>query len=103
MSYTPKIDQLLSVATDLGFTEQDFADLALAAADQSGATLAEQTRVATTLGILMWEAREQAPSKRVLSDDLYPPGWPRCPSCGDHALDGHLTCGRIECGEAKHR
>jgi hypothetical protein len=51
MSYTPKIDKLLSVATELGFTEQDFADLALAAADQSGANLAEQVRIAEVLGL----------------------------------------------------
>jgi len=37
MSYTPKVDRLFDVAVELGFTEQDFADLALAAADQSGA------------------------------------------------------------------
>ena len=86
MSYTPKIDKLLSVATELGFDAQDFADLALAAADQSGANLAEQVRIASALGI-----------------QLYPPGWPRCPACGDHVLDGHATCGRVGCGEAERR
>ena len=35
--------------------------------------------------------------------DLYPPGWPRCPVCGDFALDGHITCGRVECDEGKQR
>jgi hypothetical protein len=55
VSYTPKIDKLLSVATELGFTEQDFADLALAAADQSGASLAEQVRIAEVLGISAWK------------------------------------------------
>ncbi len=32
----------------------------------------------------------------------YPPGWPRC-ACGFPVLDGHLTCGRQECNEAKAR
>lgn len=29
----------------------------------------------------------------------YPPGWPRCPQCDDYAMDGHITCGRVECSE----
>lgn len=33
----------------------------------------------------------------------YPCGWPLCVSCGDHALDGHLTCGRAECDEGGAR
>jgi hypothetical protein len=33
----------------------------------------------------------------------YPPNWPRCPSCGDYALDGHITCGRVECNEGEQR
>ena len=33
----------------------------------------------------------------------YPPDWPRCAACGDYALDGHVTCGRQECDEAKWR
>jgi len=32
----------------------------------------------------------------------YPPGWPTC-ACGWPVLDGHLTCGRQECDEAKAR
>jgi hypothetical protein len=60
MNYTAKIDQLLAVATQLGFTEQDFADLALAAADQSGATTTEQACIAQTLGIQTWTQRECA-------------------------------------------
>jgi hypothetical protein len=24
----------------------------------------------------------------------YPQGWPRCPSCGDYAMDGKRSCGR---------
>lgn len=34
---------------------------------------------------------------------MYPDGWPRCVTCGDFALDGHLTCGRHECDEARAR
>jgi hypothetical protein len=34
---------------------------------------------------------------------VYPEDWPRCPSCGDHALDGHITCGDARCNEAGHR
>jgi len=33
----------------------------------------------------------------------YPSEWPRCPSCGDFALDGHLTCGRATCDERAAR
>lgn len=28
---------------------------------------------------------------------MYPPGWPKCPTCGDPTLDGKATCGRAEC------
>lgn len=34
---------------------------------------------------------------------LYPPNWPRCPGCGEPALDGHITCGRLECLEGAIR
>jgi len=34
---------------------------------------------------------------------MYPENWPRCPSCGDYAMDGHITCGRVQCGEAAQR
>jgi len=30
--------------------------------------------------------------------EFYPPGWPRC-ACGLPVMDGHLTCGRLECDE----
>jgi hypothetical protein len=33
----------------------------------------------------------------------YPPDWPKCPSCGEPALDGHITCGKATCDEAGHR
>lgn len=32
----------------------------------------------------------------------YPAGWPRC-ACGEPALDGHLTCGRLGCSESAAR
>ena len=32
----------------------------------------------------------------------YPKDWPRCPRCGDYALDGHITCGQLECNEMSH-
>jgi hypothetical protein len=47
--YTDKVDALLRHATSLGFTEQDFADLALAAADQSGTSVKEQRKIAAIL------------------------------------------------------
>jgi len=34
---------------------------------------------------------------------IYPTDWPRCVACGDFALDGHLTCGRVECAEGSAR
>ena len=33
----------------------------------------------------------------------YPDDWPRCPRCGKHALDGHITCGSVECNESEAR
>ena len=35
--------------------------------------------------------------------DLYPAGWPACVFCGEPVLDGHLTCGRVECNESAAR
>ena len=34
---------------------------------------------------------------------MYPKDWPRCPRCGDFAMDGHITCGRFECNESSAR
>lgn len=34
---------------------------------------------------------------------MYPENWPRYPTCGDFALDGHITCGRLQCNEAETR
>ena len=33
----------------------------------------------------------------------FPDNWPRCPVCGNHALDGHITCGAVECDEGAQR
>lgn len=33
----------------------------------------------------------------------YPPGWPACPGCGRPALDGHITCGDVDCDEGGRR
>jgi hypothetical protein len=33
----------------------------------------------------------------------YPADWPRCPACGEPALDGHITCGRVQCDEHRQR
>ena len=33
----------------------------------------------------------------------YPDWWPDCVTCGEPALDGHLTCGRAECDEGAAR
>jgi hypothetical protein len=33
----------------------------------------------------------------------YPPDWPKCPGCGLPAMDGHITCGRVECDEGGRR
>ena len=34
---------------------------------------------------------------------MYPANWPRCVYCGDYAMDGHLTCGRVQCNEVRAR
>lgn len=49
--YTQKLEQLFDLATQLGFTEDDFAALACAAADQSGASAAESDKIADILGV----------------------------------------------------
>jgi hypothetical protein len=33
----------------------------------------------------------------------YSPNWPKCPVCGDDALDGKLTCGRVACMDHARR
>lgn len=60
MTYTKKIDTLLEYAASLRFAEQDFAELALAAADQAGASVEEQKRIAHELDVNTWEAVRKA-------------------------------------------
>ena len=38
--------------------------------------------------------------RRILG---YPSGWSSCTYCDLPALDGHLTCGRVECNETEAR
>jgi hypothetical protein len=33
----------------------------------------------------------------------YPADWPKCPSCGAPAMDGHITCGKAACDESGRR
>jgi hypothetical protein len=33
-----------------------------------------------------------------MTEEMYPPNWPKCPACGEPALDGHITCGQAACG-----
>lgn len=49
IDYTEKVDALLAHAASLGFTEEDFADLALAAADQAGVSARAQDRISIIL------------------------------------------------------
>jgi hypothetical protein len=34
---------------------------------------------------------------------MYPKDWPKCPGCGEPALDGHITCGKLKCDERAAR
>ena len=34
---------------------------------------------------------------------MFPKNWPKCPVCGDEALDGHITCGKFQCNEGEQR
>lgn len=38
----------------------------------------------------------------ALAASMYPPGWPSC-ACGRPVLDGHVTCGHVECAEGEAR
>jgi hypothetical protein len=49
----------------------------------------------------MAQAVHQARLARMLDAGCFIPG--RCWFCDQPALDGHLTCGRVECDEAKAR
>jgi hypothetical protein len=46
---------------------------------------------------LLHEAMERKQSM------TYSPDWPRCPVCGEYALDGHITCGKADCDEGLQR
>ena len=41
--------------------------------------------------------------KETVLEPGYPDDWPRCPGCGEPALDGHITCGDVRCGEGQRR
>ena len=43
------------------------------------------------------------PTGEALDEYGYPLNWPKCPNCGLPAMDGHVTCGRVECNEGSHR
>ena len=43
--YLPKIERLLGCAVEFGFTEQDFAELCIAATDQAGSGKREQRKI----------------------------------------------------------
>jgi hypothetical protein len=30
-------------------------------------------------------------------EDVYPPGWPKCPGCGLPVMEGRATCGKAGC------
>lgn len=49
IDYTAKVDALLAHAAKLGFTERDFADLVIAAADQAGAAPNVQQKIANLI------------------------------------------------------
>lgn len=42
-------------------------------------------------------------ARRRHAFDFYPVGWPKCPGCGQPALDGHITCGDVACREGERR
>jgi hypothetical protein len=43
-----------------------------------------------------------ARSSELVASFLIPADWPRC-ACGAPVMEGHLTCGRVECDEAGAR
>lgn len=52
--------------------------------------------------VVDWIEREQLVSEAII-ESLYPADWPRCPGCGQPAMDGHITCGDARCGEGERR
>lgn len=41
---------------------------------------------------------DDVPMESSLDQYGYPLNWPKCPACGRPSLDGHKSCGRVECG-----
>lgn len=60
-----------------------------------------EKRVALQI-VLDW-IDEQDQLEIPVTEALYPSDWPRCPGCGQPALDGHITCGDVRCGEGSRR
>lgn len=59
---------------------------------------------------MKWESGHLTPAgfaspndERATLGGFYPQGWPSCPACGWPAMDGHITCGRLECNEGGRR
>lgn len=79
-------------------------DLASKSLAELDVLLAEKPISRALLSLVDEEAPEADELPRS-TRERYPPNWPRC-ACGDFTLDGHLTCGRTECGtqaEAERR
>lgn len=51
------------------------------------------------LYIGVWPKADAPPD----TPSTYPPDWPKCPGCSEPAMDGHITCGKVECNEAGRR
>lgn len=65
--------------------------------EESGVAFALDKRIVLTV-LLEWiEGRE------LNIGSGYPDNWPRCPGCGQPAIDGHITCGDARCGEGERR
>lgn len=47
-------------------------------------------------------AAQRAVDREIAKATGYPSDWPKC-YCGEPVLDGHLTCGRVECDEGAAR
>jgi hypothetical protein len=57
-----------------------------------------------SLVVLLETPQPAKPPMRKLAvvGSYYPPNWPKC-HCGLPTLDGHLTCGNVECNESGAR
>lgn len=71
-AYTEKVDALLVRAVELGFTEQDFADLCMAAADQAGVTVGEHRTLGEMIVFMFKMAHDR-----------------KCHRCGESIGDRH--------------